>query len=550
MTPELQPSTRQSPGEVAVPGPRKTDLVLPAGGGNHATPVLPAGGEVGSLRLDIPRIPRSHDDKVTRIVCHSAHLSEPLQSFAHYLIVDPPARAISPAFGIDLVAVARHVSLARARRILRDRLILACRAAIAVSAAAGVLLTVVSAAGPSGIDTAPLAAAGAVIAACVVAAWAVLLWHVRAARASARAVLNGPRPSDQASPLPQATEDRLDEAGRPNVMVYARDQGDPFIGSGRRLAQWQTDPIDITRAAENRTATPFNEIELHHYLETEIPRIGFDDLEVSNRLYVRGDRARHIGGLVPDLSGMPRSLLAANWVAAGLTQQSEHARTYVCTERIQMGGDLVTCMYLRTRVEQSLMSIDGLIYFLPPLADLWLPERNLLAGGKACANWVAARTASRETIPVLRGRSALPWRPDVFRADARQARKFMQRELKDGLDHDYGAVVSLREALAGYDTTHYYQVTDVVDSAKRLMQRQVNCIVRFLDDHGIDTSALREQAARIYQQISYTAGDNISVGKVEGGTNIIGSHGAVNNFGHSGARPPDGSSPQAGPPRT
>jgi hypothetical protein len=488
---------------------------------------------------ELPWIPRTHDDKVTRNVCHAAHLFEPLQSFAHYLIVDTSARAVCPAFGIDLVAVARHVSMARARRIRRDRLLLLFRAAIAAAGATGVTLTALSAGGGPGLDLAPLAAAGVAMAACAAAAWAVLFWYVRAKRASALAVLSGTRPRDQADPLPQAAEDRLDEAAHANVMVYAGDQGDPFIGSGKRLAQWQTDPLDITAAAESRTVVPFDEIELHHYLETQIPQLGFDDLEVSNRLYVQGDRAKYIGGLVPDPSGPPRSLLGARWLAAGLKQPSEHARTYVCTERVQMGGDLVTCMYLRTRIEQGLMSIDGLIYFLPPLAQIWLPDRKLLAGGRPRAAWVAARTASRETLPMLRGRSALKWRPDVFRAEARKERTTMRREQKAGLDHDYGAVVSLREALAGYDTKHYYEVSDVIDTAKRLMQRQLNCVIQFLDDHGVDTSALKEQAARIYQQISYTAGDTITVGRVEGGTNIIGSHGAVNNYGQPrpGAQP-------------
>jgi len=76
------------------------------------------------------------------------------------------------------------------------------------------------------------------------------------------------------------------------------------------------------------------------------------------------------------------------------------------------------------------------------------------------------------------------------------------------------------------------------------MQRQVNCVIQFLDDHGVDTSALREQVARIYQQISYTAGDTITVGRVEGGTNVIGSHGAVNNCGQPRPGQPAGPGPQ------
>jgi hypothetical protein len=157
------------------------------------------------------------------------------------------------------------------------------------------------------------------------------------------------------------------------------------------------------------------------------------------------------------------------------------------------------------------------------------------------AAWVALRTASRETIPVLRRRSELLSRKDSFKENARKEVIAMRRELKDGLDHDYGAIVSLREALAAYDTTHYFEFSDVIDSTKRLLQRQMECIVQFLEDHRIDTSSLREQAARIYQNINYTAGDSYTVGAVHGGTNIIGSHGAVNNVGppaeHGGQSP-------------
>jgi hypothetical protein len=530
----------------------KSSELVPVQGSSDLVPIppqLPALPEIPAMR-DSPKLSQPLDDKVTRHVCHAVHLLEPLQSFVHHSIVDPRVRAICPSFGIDLVAVARHANLARTRRIHLRRVVMIFRIAIAAALALAVLQTIYSTSNKGSLDATPALVAAAVVVLIVIGVWAAVFWHVRTGRASAYQVLSGPRPRDQASPIAPTIEDRLEEVNRANVVVYARGQGDPFIGSGRKLFSWNTDPIDITRAATDnsggKSPVPFDEIDLHNYLEREIPRLGFDALEVRNRLYVRGDCARTVGGLLPNLSAIPGSLVDGSWLASGLKHPSDQARTYLCMERIQMGGNLVTCMYVRARIEQKLLTLDGLIYLLPPLAQLWLPSRDLIAGGQIRAAWVALRTASRETVPVLRGRSQLVSRKDTFKENARKEVAAMRRELKDGLDHDYGAVVSLREALAAYDTTHYFEFSDVIDSTKRLLQRQMECIAQFLEDHGIDTSSLREQAARIYQNVNYTAGDSYTVGAVHGGTNIIGSHGAVNNSGS----PADsaGQGPQRTPP--
>jgi hypothetical protein len=373
---------------------RSSELVpVRAPAGLAPVPAQPPGiPQIPTLR-ELPRLPQSWDDKVTRHVCHAVHLLEPLQSFVHHSIVDPRVRAICPSYGIDLVAVARHATLARKRRILLGRIVIVFRIAIAVAVALAVVQTVRSVSNQDGFDVTPLIVAAAVIVLIVIAAWAVVFWHVRAGRASAHQVLSGPRPRDQASPIDPATEDRLEEVNRASVVVYARGQGDPFIGSGRKLFSWNTDPIDITRAATDssggkRVVRPFDEIDLHNYLEAEIPRLGFDELEVRHRLYVRGDRAKNVGGLLPDLSAVPGSLVDGRWLASGLKHPSEQARTYLCMERIQMGGNLVTCMYVRARIEQKLLTLDGLIYLLPPLAEFWLPSRDLVAGGQVRAAWL------------------------------------------------------------------------------------------------------------------------------------------------------------------
>jgi hypothetical protein len=528
----LTPAPAVSPDVEPVPVLRGAAVTVPVPTGLPQFPALPSG---------LPEIAQTRDDKVTRDVCHALHLSEPLESFVHHQIVNPRTRAVCPAYGIDLVAVARHAAVARDRRILVTRVVRCIRIVIVLAVILGIAQVILSAGSHGGPDVTPAAVAAAVIVLCVMGVWGTLFWYVRAGRASALQVLSGPRPLDQAPAVDPVTEDRLDEVNRANAVVYAYGQGDPFIGSGRKLFTWNTDPIDVTRAAADASqagsaVVPFNEIDLHQYLETEIPRLGFNELQVSNRLYVRGDYARFVGGLQPDLRAVPGSVVDARWLASGIMYPSDQARTYVCVERIQMGGDLVTCMYVRARIEQGLLTLDGLIYLLPPLAGIWLPTRSLTARGRGQAFRAAFGAASRETIPALRRRAARLPRKDTFRDASREEAALMRRELKDGHPHDYGAIVSLREALASYQPTHYFEITDVVESSKRLLQRQMNCILQFLEDHKIDTSSLREQAAKITQNISYTAGNSYSVGAVHGGTNIIGSHGAVNNISPPGAQ--------------
>ncbi|MEV0623024.1 hypothetical protein AB0I81_57570 [Nonomuraea sp. NPDC050404] len=468
-------------------------------------------------------------------------MNEKLRGYIHHTVIDPPLRGVCPSFGVDLTAVGRHSALALSRRRVQDKGMLWIRLGLVGS--------------PALLAFDP-AIVGLSAAALLVAAWGLVFWRAWSDRKAAFQVITEARPaSEQAPPLHPTVEDRLTALKKTNVIVFADGQGDPFIGSGKRLNQFHFNPIDITRASvdsNGRKATlkPFDAVDLHHYLATHVPSLGFDGLLVRNRLYVRGDFARQVSGLLPDAFGPPAPTVGKDWVKSGALNPSPYARTFICLERILSGGDLVVCMYVRAWLEQNLLSIERNIYFLPPVLDRYRPTDDFLVGGRIGIAVRSFAQACRFTLPIVFGAKTPLSTADTLRQPYGKEMKDARKKIQLGLNHDYGARVSLREAVAAYDTSEHYEDVDVIDSVKRLQRRLLDCIQEFLKDHGVDDSEFRAQLQVINQSISNI--DTVTAGNVVigGEGNIISGHGQVNSpaQGQGGAQqqgpPPGGPSSQ------
>jgi hypothetical protein len=184
----------------------------------------------------LPQLPDRAHDSVTRCLCHAVHLHTGLRQYVLGTVVESRHRARCPGFGVDLIAVARHAASADQRCRFRKTSFLVLRLAIVVGAAVAGFLGSAAAA-------ALIALAG------LMTAWGILFWSIREERAIARATIDDPRlPGELAPALPRDLEDQLENVGQANVIVYAKGQGDPFIGSGIRLDRFALTPIDVTRA--------------------------------------------------------------------------------------------------------------------------------------------------------------------------------------------------------------------------------------------------------------------------------------------------------------
>lgn len=470
-------------------------------------------------------LPVSPPDRATRCLCHAVHLNDDLREYVLHTVVDSHLRAVCPAFGINLIAVARHAALAQRHRAeLRTKFIF-----IRIAAILAIVLAFIA--------RSPGLAVG-LICVILIAAWAAMAWSLRLDRLTALKPVTELKtpPESHADPLPAETENRIREVENANAIVYANGEFDPFIGSGRRLHFIQLHPIDVTRSGKDsqgnkRTIKPFDAVELHEYLAKKVPSLGFSGLRPKNRLYVHGDYADQVPGLLPDKLDSPRARIDSDWVKSAAKHPRSWARTYVCMERVMKEGQLVVGMYVRAWLEQDLLSIERVMYFIPSLQNRFQPTRDFITQGVVGAGREAAVLAAQRFLPVFFGGTISGKSGSDFLARLHQEEQKARQEIGMGYGHDYGARTSLREAVAAYDFVDHAEETDVMDAVRRLSLRLLDCIGEFLDDHGIDTGEYKRQAQHITNQVSNIGSIQAGTAVIGGQGNIVTGHGAVNNFG-------------------
>ena len=472
----------------------------------------------------LPPLPRMPADAVTRYLCHAVHRDENLRDYVLHTVVNPHLRAVCPSFGVNLVAVARHAVAARQRVQTRRNAFIACRVGVVLAIGIGIL------------TGEPFVAIGLLIAT-IAAAYGALAWSlIDGLRRAREAIVSSSPPGDQVSPLDSDIEDRLQDVEKSNVIVYNTGEGDPFIGSGVRQDFGQVRPVNIacpaTDASGNKSAIKsFDAIALHTYLAKEMLAMGLRGLQVKNRLYVRGDCARDIAGLLPDKYSSPRSRVQPDQVRSGALQPTATGRTYVCAERVREGGELVIGMYVRAELERDLLFIERSLYFLPPIRDRFKPTLDLDANDFATMTLTPLRTAASRVLPMLAGKSLSGREQANYESALEKEETEARREIRKGYQHDYGARTSLREAVAAYFMRDHFDQADILREAQALDRRLLGLVKQFLDDHGIDAS----EFSRNIQQVT--------IGTIQAGTAVVGGqghlitgHGAVNNFSPTQAR--------------
>src|SRR4051794_16399835 len=186
-------------------------------------------GEAAELEVQAPHPaddPGAPPDVVTRLLCAATHLHASFADYVNAQLLKVSYSAICPSWGIDHVALARHATLSRARRLARDHKLVRTQMGIA---AAALVVFLIGWLGPVSFLMAVFLEL-VVLLAGVVVAWSLVFQHYRAARTDALALVDGGSVLDGAPTLPPEVEERLSQLRDGNVVVFSGPT--PFIGSG------------------------------------------------------------------------------------------------------------------------------------------------------------------------------------------------------------------------------------------------------------------------------------------------------------------------------
>lgn len=440
------------------------------------------------------------------------------------MFVTERLRARSRPVGIDQVAMLRHARRAARLHLARDVLLTVCLGAL-VAAVVGVVAAIVGGDRDRVAACLRLACYALLAAVPLVYVWGWVLW-----RGAQRVQWGDTTPREGAAPADSDLEleaelDALDEA---NVVAYTTSYGEhPFVGSGIEVMETVWAGIDVGRPAKDGrsdrrlTIKPFDAVQLHAYVAEHAAEFaGLDGLRVRNRLYVRGHHVRDLGtALLPDPLKRPLTRIEPALVEAGITETGNVMRTYLSLELIGASGSYVATVFLRARLFRSRLPWELSAYYLPPLYA-FLGDESKRHFGIVEQAWKLLPFTAKNLRPQLLGSAGrLTRRPVRLLRDG--LRMFLDRRRitrRRGL-FDYGTAGTLRAAASDPDRqSDYLQRMDATDAFQRIQQAVLIATERFLKEHNVDTSDLKQTRKTVNNQ-TYNFTGPVT------GQNIFGDHG-------------------------
>lgn len=479
-----------------------TQSIPPVGGGS-GTPPPPDPTQVMPPQPSAPPGPPPRDSQVTRWLAATTHLQGSYAEQVADTLIDPTFTATAPSWGVDLVALARHATLANQRRHARERVLRRLLYAT-------LLLALISVASWPYHWLSPFQATILTIAVVIVgwlAAWQVVFTHYDLVRVSSLEVMNTKvRVRDAAPALDDAeVERRLTSMATANVVVFGGYT--PFVGDGQPLDSW-TISFDL-EAAEDWTGqrgeiSAFTVHALYDHLIGHVPA-ALGDIPSGMRLYVNGTAAKNVPGLIPapsDVQIRPACQLPWDVVETYIDAPTETARTYVWFSNSAWGGDIGVTLLLRAQLTGGRLFIEGRSHVLLPVQQVFRDVKFVPANpGRA---WlVVARPTTAAVTPL--------WLGSVSRYLDRQHRirqfmrrmKRLRRDLVDGVRPvNYGAAPSLREDAADAGELKYYATVDEVQRFLVMTRTVLDSCRTFLKGQQVDLTAFNTQADSVINQTS------------------------------------------------
>jgi len=157
----------------------------------------------------------------------------------------------------------------------------------------------------------------------------------------------------------------------------------------------------------------------------------------------------------------------------------------------------VVSYFLRFSTCAASLFVEGNLLLLTPLKEKyrkvdWIKRPNRLQEFAICAGLIVLGGLPLALFSLIRlcGRLA-----DEYRHWTHVRRE--RSEAQHDPEFDFGRASSLRERLAQAVYSHHFQKLDKEMYVKIVEKRLLDAIIRFLDEHQVDTSDLRDQKTTI-----------------------------------------------------
>jgi hypothetical protein len=414
-------------------------------------------------------------------------------------MVEADFRAAAPELAIDAGIVIRHCRIARRRKALRDAAL--CVVPVLIIAT-GIVADLIGY--PTYVReiftyyAVPLLGCWA-IAAAIVFIETFLTQHVTLTRRFA------------ASRFGQAPQAAVGAPASPqNVVVHGGFS--PFVGSGFDLGGWSF-AVNLEqgrRGFDENAPDPFALNDLYEALRRGFRRLDIEGLGVTDRLYVDGRSIRDDRRFLPHILSRPLMQVPPEIIALFRDHPGKTARHYLCLEIADWSGELILSTFVRLQKSDSKLFIETSNFLLPPLKKRYyeLDKRISTQIVSKTFGWLVQSAIMGPILVLVAPFTTLAnlWRP-VGRL---MARPQLRHEVKHNPLHNYGALKSIRELGTENAWRVYFQKLDEEMHSKVVQQQLLDCLIAFLDEHGIDTSEIKDRGTHILNNGVIVSGGSIS----------------------------------------
>ncbi|WP_157247982.1 hypothetical protein [Nonomuraea typhae] len=309
---------------------------------------------------------------------------------------------------------------------------------------------------------------------------------------------------------PRMTEITLAQRG--NLTLYSGEN--PFVGAGDLVRAW-TIAAELDRRADagDRAPAEVDAVELHRFVGERLSQMGTDaapgmpvHLEIRDHVIAQG-RLNQLHGEHPLLEDtQPRYQLSDAELHAIIRNSQAGARHYrwivVGTSGTAVTDargeevlpaeerDATVSVLIHMAVEGRMLYTEFIVMALPPVRAAYRVVDEL---PRAAGATLVLAAFKRSTLALARDLMAAPLRLLVRGITAMS----LPEEPEKFVVYDYGARLSVRELAAERGISTFLEELDAFKYAKLVEERLNNAVLDFLEHHGVDTAAYRQQIAAV-----------------------------------------------------
>lgn len=276
----------------------------------------------------------------------------------------------------------------------------------------------------------------------------------------------------------------------------------PFVGSGFDLESWSF--TINTKEAEDKQepVLAISVSELHERIKERLQSLGFDDVKISDELYINGMDVNSVAHLLPDgRLSKPVKNLDKKYLISKINSNDKKERHYRVARISMWDGQLILSMHYRFLTIEDNLFCEARFFLLPPLKEKYL------AINRITSKPTGIEFGENLVQSVFKG--AFSWIAVIFNIIGfiqggfmaeRAKNKGWKREVECNRLYNYGWESSLREKWSSPSYERYFQKVDKDVALKLLTSEFLSALQNLLKEKNISTDQFSQATTKIVNE--------------------------------------------------